>query len=144
MAITVRQDALERARTDGFLEARFTFDDDPRLRPDQDAVSPWQNECEANGRHVVLVGELPEALHFVMVIFRDSPPDLGYVLAQFVEVFRRRLGCDPAVDVEEGAEVWTSPKTTHSTAVAVARDLATIDGQERDENLETVFRIMAS
>src|SRR5579859_4287062 len=77
MHITAADDALDRARSQGFIEAVFAPMDADAIPVERDhcshPVAIWGSECEAEGRHSVIVGQLPEA-HFVMVILRDRPP----------------------------------------------------------------------
>jgi hypothetical protein len=148
MHITTADDALDHARAEGFIEAVFTPTDSDSVPgdgdPEIDDLTRWGRECRAAGRHGVIVGELPYA-YFVMMVLRESPPDLQYVLEAFRDAFRCHFDCEPNVDVEVPDEqVWSGPKTFHEVAIAAARELVAIDRQERDDDLEVTFGIMTS
>jgi hypothetical protein len=148
MHITTADDALDLARARGFVDAVFTPTDSETALVERDPwshpVSVWGSECEAAGRHTVIVGRLPAGF-FVMLVLCADPLDKQYSLEQMRQTFRRHFGCEPRADVEAPEEeVWTSPVSSLEVAIAAARELVENDRQERDDDLEVTFGIMTS
>jgi hypothetical protein len=145
VSITTVAGALDAARAQGFVEAVFTFHEPEHVLDEIDgeanAVRLWGDECAADGRHGVIVGQVPEAF-FVMVILRSETSDMLYSLEEMREVFRRHLDEEPKVNSDEpDEEVWVGPRTSHETALAVARELVAIDRRERDPDAELALGI---
>jgi hypothetical protein len=147
MTVTTALDALEKARARGFIEAVFA-PGEPDGVPKEDNgggtcdFGLWGEECDAAGRHVVVVGQLPEA-HLVMVVLRSGAPDMGYALEELREVLVRYFDAAPLVNADvPDEEAWTSPLTSREKAIAVARELVEVDSRERDPDVELAYEIM--
>jgi hypothetical protein len=148
MRIKTADNALDHAHAQGFIEAAFTPTDSETTLVERDPwshpVSVWGSECDAAGRHTVIVGHLPAGF-FVMLVLCADPLDKQYSLEQMRQTFRRHFGCEPRVDVEvPEEEVWTSSVGSLKAADAAARELVAIDRQKRDDDLEVTFGIMTS
>jgi len=141
MNMTTASEALEVARGQGFIEATFRpiYSADAVVERDleTDPIAVWGRECDTAGQHALIVGELPDA-YFVMLLLGAIPSDMESVLDEMRDLFRRHFAIDPRVDDEVPDElVWTSPKTTRETAVAVALELRAIDRRVRGPDLES-------
>jgi len=146
MNVTAAVGALDVARAHGYVEGLFTPTEQVPAdgEGEANAVDVWGHECDDDGRHAIIVGQLRDA-HFVMLVLRNGAPDMGYALEEMRDVFRMNFNLDANVDTEgSGTEVWSSPKVSREIAVAVARELVMVDRRERDQDLEIAFGIMTS
>ncbi len=141
MVITTTDGALEAARLNRFMEAKFTPEDDTRMpRPEGGAETVfdlWGRECDAGGRHGVIVGELSNGRFFVLLILRSVTTEMRDPVQGFRGVFRRHFGDEPRVDDDPPEEeTWVSPETSRATALAAACELVAIDSVGHQEDHE--------